>query len=132
MDLDSTQKISRSVLISSAQDGRTLSYIRRRRGKNALANADGTTLDEATVASFLGGISKEMFEKVFALDHHRLHEHAKALLSEGGSLGFSLAEAGSGIAGLKAVLDRLKKRAHHAIPSKRIEAKAQSTHCKTY
>jgi uncharacterized protein YhaN len=91
-----------------AKDGRTLSYVRRRRGKNALANADGTFLDEATVASFLGGISKEVFEKVFALDHHRLHEHARALLSEGGSLGFSLAEAGSGIAGLKAVLDRLK------------------------
>jgi len=45
---------------------------------------------------------------VFALDHHRLHEHAKALLADGGSLGFSLAEAGSGIAGLKAVLDELK------------------------
>ena len=91
-----------------AQDGRTLSYVRKRRGKSVLANADGTILDEATVASFLGGISKDVFEKVFALDHHRLHEHAKALLSEGGSLGFSLAEAGSGIAGLKAVLDRLR------------------------
>ena len=91
-----------------AQDGRTLSYVRKRRGRSALANADGTVLDEATVASFLGGISRDIFEKVFALDHHRLHEHAKALLSEGGSLGFSLAEAGSGIAGLKAVLDRLR------------------------
>jgi uncharacterized protein YhaN len=91
-----------------AQNGRTLSYVRKRRGKNALADTDGTILDEATVASFLGGISKDIFEKVFALDHHRLHEHAKALLSEGGSLGFSLAEAGSGIAGLKAVLDRLR------------------------
>jgi uncharacterized protein YhaN len=91
-----------------AQDGRTLSYVRKRRGKSALANADGTILDEAAVASFLGGISRDIFEKVFALDHHRLHEHAKALLSEGGSLGFSLAEAGSGIAGLKAVLDRLR------------------------
>lgn len=43
-----------------AQDGRTLSYVRKRRGKNALANADGTILDEATVASFLGGISKDI------------------------------------------------------------------------
>lgn len=91
-----------------AQDGRTISYVRKRRGKNALANNDGSILDEATVAGFLGGVSKEIFEKVFALDHHRLHEHAKALLSEGGSLGFSLAEAGSGIVGLKAVLDRLR------------------------
>jgi len=91
-----------------AQDGRSLSYTRKRRGKSALAATDGTILDETTVVSFLGGISKDIFEKVFALDHHRLHEHAKALLNDGGSLGFTLAEAGSGIAGLKAVLDRLK------------------------
>ncbi len=91
-----------------ANDGSRLSFVRRRRGKNALVNADGTALDESTVAAFLGGASQEMFEKVFALDHHRLHEHARALLAEGGSLGFSLAEAGSGVAGLRSVLDGLR------------------------
>ncbi len=95
-----------AVLI--ANDGRRLSFVRRRRGKNALAMADGTALDESTVVGFLGGASQDMFEKVFALDHHRLHEHARALLAEGGSLGFSLAEAGSGVAGLKSVLDGLR------------------------
>ena len=93
-----------------AADGRRLSFARRRRGKNALATAAGSGLDEATVAGFLGGVSRDVFEKVFALDHHRLHAHAKALLADGGSLGFSLAEAGSGIAGLKAVLDKLKEK----------------------
>jgi uncharacterized protein YhaN len=91
-----------------ASDGRRLSFVRRRRGKHALVAAGGSALDEATVESFLGGVSQDVFEKVFALDHHRLHEHAQALLADGGSLGFSLAEAGSGIAGLKAVLDKLK------------------------
>jgi uncharacterized protein YhaN len=91
-----------------ANDGRRLSFIRKRRGKNTLANLDGTALDESTVAGLLGGASQEMFEKVFALDHHRLHNHASALLAEGGSLGFSLAEAGSGVAGLKGVLDVLR------------------------
>jgi uncharacterized protein YhaN len=89
-------------------DGRALSFIRRRRGRHALTAADGSALDDGAVESFLGGVSRDVFEKVFALDHHRLHEHAKALLADGGSLGFSLAEAGSGIAGLKAVLDKLK------------------------
>jgi len=89
-------------------DGRALSFVRRRRGKHALTAADGSALDDGTIDGFLGGVSREVFEKVFALDHHRLHEHAKALLADGGSLGFSLAEAGSGIAGLKAVLDELK------------------------
>ncbi len=67
-----------------ANDGRRLSFVRRRRGKNALAIADGTALDESTVVGFLGSASQDMFEKVFALDHHRLHEHARALLAEGG------------------------------------------------
>ena len=89
-------------------DGRALSFVRRRRGKHTLTAADESALDDGAVASFLGGVSRDVFEKVFALDHHRLHEHAKALLADGGSLGFSLAEAGSGIAGLKAVLDKLK------------------------
>jgi len=91
-----------------ASDGRALSFVRRRRGKHTLTAADGSALDDGMVESFLGGVSRDVFEKVFALDHRRLHEHAKALLADGGSLGFSLAEAGSGIAGLKAVLDKLK------------------------
>ncbi len=91
-----------------ASDGRRLSFVRRRRGRRLLTAADGSALDDGAVEGFLGGVSREVFERVFALDHRRLHEHAKALLADGGSLGFSLAEAGSGIAGLKAVVDRLK------------------------
>ena len=91
-----------------AKDGQTLSFQRKRRGKNALANTDGTPLDDATLVRMLGGISQAVFEKVFALDHHRLHDDARALLSEGGSLGFALAAAGSGLSGLKATLDQLK------------------------
>jgi uncharacterized protein YhaN len=90
-----------------AVDGRALSFVRRRRGRKTLTAADETALDEGAVERFLGGVSQDVFEKVFALDHHRLRAHAQALLADGGSLGFSLAEAGSGVAGLKAVLDRL-------------------------
>jgi uncharacterized protein YhaN len=91
-----------------AKDGQSLSFQRKRRGKNPLTNADGTPLDEITLARMLGGTSRDVFEKVFALDHHRLHDDARALLSEGGSLGFTLAAAGSGLSGLKATPDRLK------------------------
>lgn len=91
-----------------ADDGRRLSLVRKRRGKQTLTAVDGGALDNGMVENFLGGASRDLFEKVFALDHHRLRQHAKALLADGGSLGFSLAEAGSGIAGLKTVLDKLK------------------------
>ncbi len=92
-----------------AADGRRLSFTRKRRGKNPLFCPDGTPMDENAVNRFLGGISQETFERVFALNHLRLHLHAKALLTEGGSLGFSLVEAGSGIVGLKSILEGLKK-----------------------
>lgn len=90
-----------------ANDGRSLSFIRKRRGQRAFATADGAVLDESALGAYLGGVSKDVFERVFALDQTRLHEYAQSLLAEGGSLGFSLAEAGSGIAGLKGVLDQL-------------------------
>jgi uncharacterized protein YhaN len=92
-----------------AKGGQTLSFQRKRRGKNPLTNADGTPLEEITLSKMLGGVSKDVFEKVFALNHHRLHDDARALLSEGGSLGFTLAAAGSGLSGLKTTLDRLKE-----------------------
>lgn len=100
------------------KDGQTLSFQRRRRGKSVLVRADGTPLDDATLAKMLGGVSRDVFERVFALDHQRLHDHARALLSEGGSLGFTLAAAASGLSGLKATLDRLKvERAALFLPS---------------
>ncbi|MEO7055120.1 MAG: AAA family ATPase, partial [Rhizomicrobium sp.] len=51
-----------------AKDGQTLSFQRKRRGKNPLSNADGTPLDVAELAKMLGGTSRNVFEKVFALD----------------------------------------------------------------
>ncbi len=89
-------------------NGDSLSFQRRRRGRNALALTNGNPLEERTIAQMLGGTSREVFETVFALDHHRLREHAQELLSGGGSLGVALAAAGAGLAGLKASLDRLK------------------------
>src|SRR3981189_2091034 len=88
----------------SARDGRSLAFVRSRRGKAARARPDGSVIEEGAVKILLGDVSRDVFEKVFALNHLRLRDHARGLLAEGGSLGFSLAEAGSGIAGLKAVL----------------------------
>lgn len=87
--------------------GRKLSFIRKRRGRNTLTDASGARLDETAVSQFLGGLTKTNFMQVFALDHHRLHEYAHALLEEGGELGTSLAAAGAGIAGLNALLAKL-------------------------
>lgn len=93
-----------------ADDGRALSFLRSRTGRNKLTGGGGAPLEESSVAAFLGGITQEVFERVFALDHLRLRQHADALLAEGGALGFTLVEAGAGVAGLKAVLQGLRER----------------------
>ncbi len=104
-----------------AKDGRRLAYIRKRRGKAALALADGTPVDEATVSTFLGGISKDLFTKVFGLDHRLLREHARALIADGGALGYSLAEAASGVSGLRGALENIHaERALLFLPSGRV------------
>lgn len=93
-----------------AKDSRLLAFNRRRRGKAALVAPDGTPIDEAQISSFMGGISRDLFVKVFGLSHPALREHAQALVEEGGALGYSLAEAATGISGLRAVVTGLGER----------------------
>src|SRR5215467_12950163 len=47
-----------------ADDGRRLSFVRRRRGKHTLTTTDGSALEDGAVEDFLGGVSRELFEKV--------------------------------------------------------------------
>ena len=101
-----------------AKDDRRLAFTRTRQRKNPLLLADGNSLDEGILAAFLGGLSRETFEKVFSLNHERLRKHAQALMSEGGALGLGLAEAGSGISNLRKKLDDLsKERKEYFLPS---------------
>ncbi len=94
-----------------AKDGRRLDFVRRRRGKQLLATTDGQPLTEGDVTVLLGHASQDLFERVFALDHHRLRQHAQALLLDGGALGLSLVEAGAGVTGVKEVIDGLSAKA---------------------
>lgn len=89
-----------------AKSGSRLPVVRRRKGRAALT--DGSKpIEEAAVSAFLGGVSREMFEMVFSLDHERLRQYADACLKDGGALGFSLAEAGAGVGGLRSALDAI-------------------------
>src|SRR3954453_9817510 len=51
-----------------AQDGRRLTFVRKRHGKTALARRDGSVIEESVIKDFLGDVSKDVFEKVFALN----------------------------------------------------------------
>ena len=93
----------------SRRDGRSMEFVRRRRGRLPLATPDGTVLSEDALSAFLGGISKMAFEHLFSLDHERLRLHGQELLDEGGALGAGLVEAGSGIQDLRRKLDQITR-----------------------
>ena len=101
-----------------AKDGRKLAFTRTRQRKKPLLLEDESPLAEGILTAFLGGLSRETFEKVFSLNHERLRKHAQALMSEGGALGLGLAEAGSGISNLRKKLDDLsKERKEYFLPT---------------
>lgn len=80
-----------------APDGARLAFRRIKRRKDPLLDAEGEPLAEERLARMLGGVSKDFFERVFRLDHDRLVQAEKDLLADGGDLGFSLFQAGTGI-----------------------------------
>lgn len=88
--------------------GRELELYRRRSGANPLRDGGGAALAEGTLSAFLGNASRDLFERVFGLDHERLRRQAEAILADDGALGFSLVEAGAGITGIRGVLDKLR------------------------
>ena len=70
--VDSHKHDAKDILLAAelvGNNGKSLSFQRRRRGKNALADLSGAALEEITIAQLLGGAPREMFESVFALDH---------------------------------------------------------------
>lgn len=91
-------------------DGRTLEFVRKRRGKSPLTMADGSVLADDLLSAFLRGLSRETFERLFSLDHARLRHHGQDLLTEGGALGQGLVEAGAGIVNLRKKLEILSAR----------------------
>jgi uncharacterized protein YhaN len=90
--------------------GRNLSFKRRKANAGTLltAGAAETTLADSVLTPFLGGVSRELFTRMFGLDHARLREGGDQMLRSGGDLARSLFEAGSGLSGIGAVLQSLE------------------------
>ncbi|HEV3025672.1 MAG TPA: AAA family ATPase [Pirellulales bacterium] len=88
--------------------GERLDFVRRKAAKNDLRAADDVTpLEPGALDKYLGGLDRESFETMFGIDHPALVEGGRELVRGGGSLGEILFAAGSGIADLRAVQQRL-------------------------
>ncbi|MDI7860971.1 AAA family ATPase [Rhizobiaceae bacterium n13] len=93
--------------------GDKLSFRRRRGAKNTLLAADDkeAALAEDALATFLGSLNRDVFERAFGLDSARLREGAAAMLQSGGEIGSLLFSAASGLMGLTNLRQKLESEA---------------------
>lgn len=95
----------------AAEDGSEARFVRRGGRAATLRDASDTELPETALTRFLGGAGREQFETMFGLNGERLRAGGLALAQSGGGVGESLFAAGTGLHGLRGLLDTLDKEA---------------------
>lgn len=88
-------------------DGHELEFARRKGRKNTLLTLDGEVLDEQMLLPFLQGVSSELFETLFGIDHQALLQGGREILEQKGEVGQALFSAALGSHALHAVLEQL-------------------------
>lgn len=88
-------------------DDRELAFGRRKGRKNTLLSPDGEALDEQALAPFLQGVTPELFESLFGIDHQALVQGGNEILEQKGEVGQALFSASLGSHALHAVLEDL-------------------------
>jgi len=91
--------------------GAPLHLVRRKGKENTLVNRHGQPVDDATLATMLGGVSQEQFLTMFGLDHQTLRRGGEALLLGQGNVGESLFGAAMAGGELHQVLRSLRAEA---------------------
>jgi uncharacterized protein YhaN len=89
-------------------NGDEIAFLRRKgRAKTLRGRDDETVLDDDALAPFLGGVSPEVFEQMFAIGHAELIKGGEEILSGKGSVGQALFAAGAGLIRLQRIQNRL-------------------------
>lgn len=94
-----------------AADGRELGFARRKGRKNTLLSMEGESLDDQVLVPFLQGVTQELFEMLFGIDHRALVQGGQEILEQKGEVGQALFAASLGSHALHAVLNQLDQEA---------------------
>lgn len=96
----------------SGRNGSAVAFLRRKGNKNTLLETDNRTpLDDAALASHLGGLDRDLFATMFGIGHQQLVQGGQEIVRGRGEVGQLLFAAGSGIADLQTVREKLESRA---------------------
>jgi uncharacterized protein YhaN len=101
-------------LVLESPGGERLAAMRRKARKNSLVRYDpatgeelGEAIPEETLGAWLGGLTEGLYTSMFGLDHDELVAGGRALSEGKGEVGASLFEAGTGLAGIRTLRERL-------------------------
>ncbi len=92
-------------------DGHELRFVRRKGRKNTLLTPEDEVLDEKMLTPFLQGVTPELFETLFGIDHQALVQGGEEILDQKGEVGQALFSAALGSHALHAVLAELDEEA---------------------
>ena len=92
-------------------DGRELAFVRRKGRKNTLLSMEGESLDDKVLVPFLQGVTQELFEMLFGIDHRALVQGGQEILEQKGEVGQALFSASLGSHALHAMLNQLDQEA---------------------
>ena len=85
-----------------ARDGQDLAFVRRKL-KPLLSGPDNAPLQDDALAPFLGGVSRDVFQRAFGLDAAALRQSGDDLKASDGELGAALFSAASGLRGISEI-----------------------------
>ena len=89
-------------------DGKTLAIVRRKGLRKTLRGPDDQSpLEEEALASFLGGVDRDLFEQMFAIGHQDLVQGGQEIIAGGGRVGQALFAAGAGLVRLQRIQQQL-------------------------
>ena len=91
--------------------GESLEFARYKRMKKTLQTIDGELLEDKVLLPYLQGVSQELFENLFGIDHHALVQGGKDILEQKGDTGQALFSASIGSQSIHAVIERLESEA---------------------
>jgi len=89
------------------EDGREISFLRRKRRKTDIFDMDENPLDNGVLGPFLHGMEQGVFETLYGIDHEVLVRGGRDILAQKGEIGQALFSAGAGISSLREILDSL-------------------------
>ena len=89
--------------------GDEIEFLRRKgRAKTLRGKDDETVLDDDALAHFLGGVTPDVFEQMFAIGHDDLIQGGEEIISGKGNIGEALFAAGAGLIRLQNVQQDLE------------------------